>query len=359
MSKSNQEQSKNRGDDFPTYSLSSKDRQASDPKPTTLSAAKKELKWARKTGKRYRRDECTGIRAEQTHVVSVSLINGKEYKVSINQKQTAPLLIKEWFYKTTGIPPFQQCLVDRGGKPLSDSANVPQGAKLHIILRLTGGGYKLYGGGRPQVYIPAITLPAIRQKPKELTKEQLSKYTRLKKAALPEGQIRHSMIQDNIKQDLIDAFFGVSRASPKHSSKQKRSPFKKLHWQTLDKEKIPNIRHKMTLDGVENSVVENFCRNNAGVDKTENEESLLSGQKCNVYKIMKKTGTPMPAIHHKAIKEKEEDEKDDQETKLTVKCLDELAKYMRMKKAGLPEGSIRHRMNMETGKKILSILIMY
>jgi hypothetical protein len=75
----------------------------------------------------------------------------------------------------------------------------------------------------------------------EASLKELEKYTRMKKAGLPEGAIRHRMMQDGVDPAVADLFFGVAPCAGATAVPVKRkSQFQKLHWQMLDDEKLKN-----------------------------------------------------------------------------------------------------------------------
>lgn len=150
-----------------------------------------------------------------------------------------------------------------------------------------------------------------------------TKYVKMQKMGIPQGAVRHKMIQDGLETGDIDAFFEgeepvqktkIEEEKPKKNL-QKDPKFSK--YAKMKKMGIPDgaVRQKMLQEGVSGSDIDQFF----GINSNKEKE-----------------------------KEKEEENKEEmKKKKALLRGEDRFKKYIKMEKMGIPEGAIRHKMMIE------------
>ena len=209
-------------------------------------------------------------------------------------------------------------------------------------------------------------MDAIKKKgkaPAKLPKEKLEKYAKMKKMGLPDGAIRHKMKQDGLSADAIADFFANTapmKEKPQPTETKVANP-KLAKYAKMKKMGLPEgaIRHKMTQDGIAKELMaEFFGEKQPEIKKAKKEKVELPPLDENIvgkYRKMKKMGLPDGAIQHKMVQDGIDQAIINQffnikpAAKSSGVNLDSpiFEPYKKMKKAGLPPPAIKHKMTMD------------
>ena len=129
----------------------------------------------------------------------------------------------------------------------------------------------------------------------------------MKKMGLPDGAIRHKMMQDGISDDLMNEFFNSGNTIMKSKPVKKEPKEEKLppldekivgKYRKMKKMGLPDgaIQHKMVQDGIDQAIINQFFNIKTAKNKSKID---INNPIFDPYKKMKKAGLPPPVIKHK------------------------------------------------------------
>ena len=142
---------------------------------------------------------------------------------------------------------------------------------------------------------------------KKIENPKLTKYIKMKKMGLPDGAIRHKMMQDGISDDLMNEFFNSGNTIMKSKPVKKEPKEEKLppldekivgKYRKMKKMGLPDgaIQHKMVQDGIDQAIINQFFNIKTAKNKSKID---INNPIFDPYKKMKKAGLPPPVIKHK------------------------------------------------------------